>query len=187
MTTLLIASASEPDGPDSLEIPYQPTSELNDVLRASDNDMMVDYLERARTVVVGTVVAVRSDPNVLGQQEIATLIIEERLRGRPVGLVEFSVPLQRHTGRIQPALIEGYQLLVFLDSTGALLDGEGLFFLEGGFAWRNRSERVFLRPSLDRVWENSIDPTQDYIAFPVTVLRSQVTNSNQRRWWASFR
>jgi hypothetical protein len=187
LTSLLAASATEPTGPESLEIPYQSGSALDDVLRAEDDAMMADYLDRARTVVVGRVIAVRPDPTVLGQQEIATLLIEERLRGRAVGLVEFSVPLQRQAGRIQPAIIEGYRLLIFLDEADALVDGEGVFFLEGGFAWRNRTDKVFLRPSLDRVWSDSIDPTEDYITFPMAVLRARITDTGRRRWWASTR
>ena len=187
MTSLLASATPPADGPESLEIPYQSHSEMYALLRAGDETMMLDYLDRAHTIVVGQVVAVRPDPSVLGQQEIATLLIEERLRGRSVGLVEFSVPLHRRSGRVQPTLIEGYQVLIFLDNTGALLDGEGLFFLEGGFAWRNRSNRVFLKPTLDRVWSDSIDPTEDYITFPIAVIRSRVTENPKQRWWASAR
>ena len=186
--TSLVAAALEPaEGPESLLIPYESTSELDELLRTADEAMMADYMQRADSVLIGQIVAVRGDPSVLGQQEIATLLIKERLRGRSVGLVEFTVPLQRHVGRVQPSLIEGYEMLIFLDKSGQLLDGEGLFFLEGGFAWRNRTDRVFLRPSIDRIWDDSIDPTEDYVTFPLAILRSQVTEGSRRRWWAASR
>ena len=84
-------------------------------------------------------------------------------------------------------LIEGYRLLVFLDSNDTVIDGQGLFFLEGGFAWRNRTEDVFLRPSVDRVWTEGIDPTEDYIAFPMARLRDEATQPQRRRWWMAAR
>ena len=148
--------------------------------------MMADYLERASTIAIGQVVAVR--PDSFGNREVATLLIEEPLRGDRVGLVEFTVPQKPQAGRIQPSVIEGYQLLVFLDSNNTLLDDEGLFFIEGGFAWRNRTDRVFLRPSVDRVWEEGIDPTEDYVTFPMSTLRDEmVTPERPRRWWVSSR
>jgi hypothetical protein len=186
--TSLVAAALEPaEGPESLLIPYENSSEIDELLRDADDAMMADYMQRADSVLVGQIVAVRGDPSVLGQQEIATLLVKERLRGSAVGLVEFTVPLQRHAGRIQPSLIEGYEMLIFLDNSGQLLDGEGLFFLEGGFAWRNRTNRVFLRPSIDRIWSDSIDPTEDYVTFPLAILRGQVSETSRRRWWASSR
>ena len=186
--TSLVAAALEPaEGPESLQIPYESTSEFDELLRTADDAMMADYMQRADSVFIGRIVAVRGDPSVQGHQQIATLLIQERLRGKAVGLVEFSVPLQRHAGRSQPALIEGYQMLIFLDDAGRLLDDEGLFFVEGGFAWRNRTDRVFLRPSVDRIWSEDIDPTADYVTFPLAIVRTQVTDSGRRRWWAASR
>lgn len=148
--------------------------------------MMDGYLQRATTIAIGQVVAVR--PGSFGNREVATLLIEEPLRGEQVGLVEFTVPQKPQAGRIQPSVIEGYQLLVFLDSNNTLLDDEGLFFLEGGFAWRNRTDRVFLRPSVDRVWAEGIDPTEDYVTFPVSTLRDEMLMSEPpRRWWVTSR
>ncbi|MDG1478952.1 MAG: hypothetical protein P8R54_05140 [Myxococcota bacterium] len=184
--TSLTVSASEPIGPESLEIPYQSSTALGDTLREADEAMMDGYLQRATTIAIGQVVAVR--PGSFGNREVATLLIEEPLRGEQVGLVEFTVPQKPQAGRIQPSVIEGYQLLVFLDSNNTLLDDEGLFFLEGGFAWRNRTDRVFLRPSVDRVWAEGIDPTEDYVTFPVSTLRDEMLMSEPpRRWWVTSR
>ena len=78
LTSLSVASASEPTGPESLELPYVHCATVAEVLREEDNALMVDYMKRARSVMVGKVVAVRS--SAFGQQEIATLLVEESLR-----------------------------------------------------------------------------------------------------------
>ena len=182
MLTCLTAVSAQPESPADIILPYEESSTLADLNRQADATMLDDYLHRAHTVVIGQVVAVRPAPAVEGQQEIVTLLIDERLRGDAIGLVEFNVPLTQHRSR--PPLIVGYKVLVFVDRSGSLIDGEGLFFLQAGFAWRNRTEDVFLRPSADRVWASDIDPTEDYIALSLDAIRQRVEAppSRTRRW-----
>lgn len=186
---LLTASASaatlavEPSGPDDIVIEYESdasTAELWD----ADRDMLVRYAASAETIIVGQVVATRPDADLFGVGHIATVLIEERLCGDVVGLVELRVPLVVGDGRARPALIEGYRLLLFLDETENVVDGAAIFFVEGGHAWRNRREGVFLRPSVDRAWGNEMDPLADYISLSLDEVRAvSGEEAEVRRGW----
>ncbi len=183
LSALAADGLAQIDGPEDLILPYQKLPERNAALREADEAMLQDYLSRSQSVVIGTVIAIRPDVTAAGNLQIASVLIEERLRGSAVGVVDFSVPLDRRDGRINPTLIEGYRLLVFLDASNALVAGDGLFFVEGGFAWRNRRENIFFRPSVDRVWVDEIDPTQDYITLSIEAIRSSAVEPVKKRGW----
>ncbi|MEL6348768.1 MAG: hypothetical protein AAFV53_37030 [Myxococcota bacterium] len=143
-------------------------------LWAADRALLKRYVSRAEVIVIGQVISTRPDLAVAGEQEIATLLVEQRLRGDVVGLVEFRAPLERRGRQLRPTIVEGYRLLLFLEPGANVLDGEAIFFIEGGHAWRNRRERVFLRPSVDRLWHSEIDPIEDYIALSLDEVHATI-------------
>ncbi|CAN0459887.1 unnamed protein product, partial [Ectocarpus fasciculatus] len=115
---------------------------------------------------------------------IATVLIEERLHGEAVGLVELRVPLVAGTSQARPAIIEGYRLLLFLDSSDNVVEGAAIFFVEGGHAWRNRRDGIFLRPSVDRAWASEMDPLADYVALSLDEVRAiSAEIAPSRRGW----
>lgn len=181
---LMVAAAlaqddSKPQGPEDIVLPYE-TAVDTAALQQQDRAQLVDLADRASLVVLGNVIATRPDAQTANQAQIVTLFIEEKLRGEAVGMVEFSVPLVYVAGEARPPVIEGYKLLVFLNSSNSLLDGTGLYYIEADHAWRNRRDEVFLRPSADRDWTNGIDPLVDYTVLPLAEVRSAVAGKPGR-------
>jgi len=184
-----------PAGPEDIVLPYAQAVDT-EALRAADRAQLARFASRAELVVVGNVIATRPDTQTANQAQIVTLFIEERIRGEAIGMVEFSVPLVYIEGETRPPVIEGYRLLVFLGSANALVDDVGLYYIEAGHAWRNRRDELFLRPSADRDWVDSIDPIVDYVVIPLAEVRAAVaaptsgsadTPRKRRRWFGRDR
>jgi hypothetical protein len=176
--------AERPQGPEDIVLPYD-TSPDSAALWEADRALLAHYAKSADTVIVGRIVATRPDWEVFGEGQIATVLIEERIIGDAVGLVEFRVPLVREAGSSRPALIDGYRLLLFLDSSDNVVDGAAVFFVEGGHVWRNRRDEVFLRPSIDRAWASEMDPLDDYVSLSLEEVRHATTataESRRSRW-----
>lgn len=176
-----VALADEPTGPEDIVLPYEQTS---DQFWEADRQMLNRYVEESSSIIVARVVATRPDSDAFGESEIATLFIEAQYRGDMVGLTEVRVPLIRSDSREQSSLIEGYRLLLFLDGSNNIVEGDAVFFIEGGYAWRNRRSDVFVRPSADRTWDNEINPSADYVSLSLAEVQEATETRRQRvRWW----
>lgn len=182
ITALQAATAAAPTGPDDIVIEYE-RSTVSSQLWDADRALLARYAQEAETVVVGEVVAVRPDMASFGLAEIATILIDERFRGDVVGIAEFRVPLGPEADRTRMGIIEGYQLLIFLDRSDSVIDGEAMFFVEGGHIWRNRSADVFFRPSADRSWDSLVDPQEDYVTLSLEEVRVAASQRQGRKRW----
>lgn len=121
------------------------------------------YCELAERVVIGQVISV-SDAS---DRQNITLIVEQRLRGRVRGSLDIQIAQPQPTEdptRIIPHVLEDYRVLMFTDRANELIEGNAVFLMQGGHAWRNKRPDVFLKPSSDRDWELN-DPNQDYTIF----------------------
>lgn len=182
IAALQTATATAPAGPDDIVLEYERSSNSSQLWDA-DRALLARYAAQAETVVVGEVVAVRPDTASFGLAEIATILIEERFRGDAVGVTEFRAPLGTDDDRKKSTIIQGYRLLLFLDRSDNVIDGEAMFFVEGGHIWRNRSADVFFRPSADRAWDSLVDPQEDYVTLSLDEVRTAASQRRKRRHW----
>ena len=61
-----------------------------------------------------------------------------------------------------------------------VIEGNALYYLEAGYAWRNKRPDVFLSPRIDRDWVAS-DSAIDYVMYQLKDIRAAVDASNARR------
>lgn len=192
----LCGYADTPDSPEDIELPYvQPLSEEARAAQAdADRAQLRRSIQRARAVFIAEVLAIRPDPATVDQSFLATVQIQESLKGGVRGVLEVALPLGsgRRTGRA-PA-VKGYQLLFFLNDSDTLLNSGALYLVEADHIWRNRRDDVFLRPTADREWTDQIDPSTDYIVIPLDEVRETVQElaptadaAPKRRGWWPFR
>ena len=121
------------------------------------------YCELAERVVIGPIISVSDGAD----RQNLTMIVEQRLRGRVRGSIDIQIAQPQATEdptRIIPHVMEDHRVLVFTDRSNELVEGNAVFLMQGGHAWRNKRMDVFLKPSSDRDWELN-DPHQDYTIF----------------------
>ena len=144
---------------------------------------LLDYSYTAKTVVIGRVLTSRIEPGF--PDELVELSIEEVLRGDTAGIITIRVPRfpsdETDDGLSPSAVVEGYRLLAFLDPSGTIVGGNGLFYVEAGYAFRNRSPEVFIRPRSDRDWISEIDPSNDYVVYSIADIQASLEENPMRR------
>ncbi|MEL6349811.1 MAG: hypothetical protein AAFV53_42300 [Myxococcota bacterium] len=185
--------SAAPQGPEDVQLPYDvPLDDAQPDTRAAADLAQLDRsLRRARAVFVAEILAIRPDPDTADQAFLATVQVEEQLKGQSAGVLEVAMPLGsgRRTGRALP--IEGYRMLMFLNEADILLNSGALYLVRAEHIWRNRDDATFLDPLADREWTDGIDPSSDYIVIPMSVVREQAARltpppaeeSPRRRWW----
>lgn len=140
---------------------------------------IAELSKRAERVVMGEVVATRSEMTRQGIYTVATIVVDEMLRGRSEPVLEVRVP----GGRIDdieltvvgaPRMIHGYQFLLFLDGQRVVGLGQGAFVVEDGVAWRNLAEYHFASPSADQSEHATARPPVHYMAVDMKEIRSIV-------------
>ena len=171
----MLVEARVPDAA-SMDLPYAQVDA--DAVRASRQEAKA-LLERLRTTCADR--SRRGDPHDPvrgargGRYTVVTLEVADAYRGRKITRVEeFYVEggLGETTpGQLRPELVAGYEVLVFLDRSGWLMDGDALFTVEAGHAFRKRSARSFSRPSADRDWADLTDPAEGWTTLDLAASR----------------
>ena len=62
--------------------------------------------------------------------------------------------------------------MIFIDAHKRVVDN-GMFVLEGEYAWRNKRPDVFLNPRYDRDWSME-SPIPDYVMFSMSEVKALV-------------
>ena len=138
--------------------------------------VLEDLSSRAAFVYRGEVLTTREDIAGPGPVTKVAIVVDETMRGStpPGSLVELLVPLEGPIAGdrpLRPVPVRGYNVLVFADEAGELLEG-GMFIVEGGYAWRSTRRGVLMSPRLQRDWSEVIDPIGDYDVFHLDEIRS---------------
>lgn len=136
----------------------------------------------ALQVFVGEVLTTRDDFGARGFSTVVTMLVTDPLRGaaRSGDIAEFAIPRTAASGeRVgeRPVPVAGYSIVAFVSPEGDLVGGDGMYIVEGGFAWRNRRPSVMFRPSVDRDWLNTMDPSQDYFVLGLDEVRAAVAST----------
>ena len=65
-------------------------------------------------------------------------------------------------------------MLIFLDRFNRVVEGNGLFVVEGNHAFRNKKPNFFINPRLDRDWSGEM-PFDEYVIYSIPEIREFVT------------
>ncbi len=140
-----------------------------------------DLAAAADRVVVGEVLSTRQEvvPD-RGIYTVASIYVEEALRGEPEPVIEVRYP----GGRVDdleltvpgaPKLVPGYEVVLFLDDDDRVVGfGQGAFVVEGDTAYRRLSDDVFTNPNLDRDWKSDEELRRHYAAYSLAEVRRAV-------------
>jgi hypothetical protein len=169
-------AGERPQSPEDLDIFFQDsTSKTTDRERREDWDLLQRFCRQADRVFVGKVLGTTYDPK--DHSRRVTFQVEDMLRGETDPLIEVRLAdsqVEDGEQEVEATIVRGYRMLVFIDEFGQVLDGRSMMFVEGGYAWLNRRDDVFLRPRADRDWIYQIDPSEDYATYALTMVKEEV-------------
>lgn len=157
-------------------------------LEASRRDaaaLLDRYQAHAHVAMVGEILTTRTAGPDGGEYTVVTLAVRESYRGRKVSRIsEFRVDRPLGTaapGELRPELVEGYEVLVFVDRNGWLMDGDALYTVEAEHAFRRRRDRVFSLPSADRDWDALTDPAESWTTLSLDAVQVAMAGRPPRR------
>ena len=80
-------------------------------------------------------------------------------------------------------LVKGYPVVVFLDDQFRVVEGNGLFFTDGEYLWRNKRSELFLHPHYDREWRSQEqNPYDDYVVIPLSDVSKMLEKQRPAKW-----
>lgn len=174
------ASMSHPQATTATELLTTHQCSVEERTRACQEQLMLldRYRRSAKAVVRGEIIAAR-DVTIDGAASTrVSVLVSEILRGKAPMLYEFTVDPPVPGGPTLP-FVEGYEVLAFVDRSGWLVDGNALFAVEDGVAWRPRRAGIFASPSADRVWSEGMDPLARYEALPLPAVRERISRRSR--------
>jgi hypothetical protein len=143
---------------------------------ASLGGELQELASASMTVVRGDILTTREDVAGFGPVTVVAIVVDEVMQGDMAvgGVVDVAVPLQGPVSGERSMMsnpVRGYEVIAFLDHRGDLVE-DGLFVMEGGFAWRPNRPGLMLSPRLQQDWDQVIDPIGDYDVYTVDAVRN---------------
>lgn len=136
--------------------------------------------ERADRVIRGEVLATRTERTRFGPTTVATVRVEETLRGAHELVTEVRVPGGDLGNGVHvqvsgaPRLIEGDELVLFLKNRNIVGLDQGALIVGGEHAWRPGRLGAFEAPTALREWLADLPADGDYEAWHMEDIRSLV-------------
>ena len=70
-----------------------------------------------------------------------------------------------------------------LDDQMRVVEGNGLFYTDGEYLWRNKRSELFLHPHYDREWmSQEQNPYDDYVVIPLTDVSQILATQRPAKW-----
>ncbi|MEC7986187.1 MAG: hypothetical protein VX278_13565 [Myxococcota bacterium] len=160
-----------------LETP--PTEEHQKLL----DTLLLTYLKSSEKILIGTLMASKPTKSNNRYDKVMRVEVERWLRGKGDKISEFVVPynapyIPNDPTTVPPILIDSYRILIFVGPHKTVLDGNAIFVLANGYAWRNKYPGLFLNPIYDRKWKQG-NPHDDYIKYSIADLEDRVRRDNE--------
>ena len=123
--------------------------------------------DRSEAVVAGEVLALRTEVRDGSPWTVATVLVEEELRGDPGPMVDVAWPGGR-IGDVElvvagsPALVVGQETVVFVGDSGRVVGlSQGVLHLEDGVAWRDLTHVGFVEGAPEGPEAYSLEELRD--------------------------
>ena len=142
-------------------------------------NILQEYQKIASEILVGTLMGTRDTTDQLGVHTFVDIDVERWIRGKgKKGLQSRSLPYRSpyvpgDPTTVSPTLIKGYQVLVFLNKYGGVVDGNAIFVIVNGHAFRHRRPDVFSNPLFERKWIDE-NPYDDYLIYELASLEKSI-------------
>ena len=151
-------------------------------------ETLVRYAKGSKYVVIGEVIHVdrRVSGSVLDRE--ATIEVISWMRGDGDFSISVVMPynapyIDTDWSTVPGILVKGYSVVVFLDDQMRVVEGNGLFYTDGEYLWRNKRSELFLHPHYDREWmSQEQNPYDDYVVIPLTDVSQILATQRPAKW-----
>jgi len=137
------------------------------------------YLDRSVEIVMGTISGFSPHTKQLGYEGKVNMKATRWLRGKgKPGYISRLLPYcapytEDNPMTVSPNIIKGYDVVIFINKYGAVVDGNAIFVVVHNHLFRPKKPNVFFNPLYDRKWEDS-DPHKDYLVYPLPLLEKKI-------------
>ena len=137
------------------------------------------YFQSVDDIVICTITSQRLYNSELSLDVVAEIEIKEYLYGEGDFFRTIHVPyvnpyIEGKPETVPPTVVETYTMLIFLDRFNRMVEGNGLFVIEGNHAFRNKKPNLFINPRLDRDWSGQM-PFDEYVIYSIPEIRDFIT------------
>ena len=144
------------------------------------------YLKSSEKIVIGKIVDFQYLKTNQGKDLEIEVEVSEWIFGKGNHRERFIVPYNApyRDGKpetVPPVIVESYKMLIFVNKYDSVLEGNALFVVEGGKAFRNKRPTVFLNPRHDRDWVENMVFDEDYLMYELDNIRSSVKTTKKKK------
>lgn len=172
---LSVLFAQEPSKSTDILFRTPPTEKQSLLLHSA----LKKYLRESKEVFVGVLEDTRPVRSTFGFDTVVQFKVDSWLKGgAEKSYIERLLPYRSpyafgNPMSVQPILIKGYKVLVFVNKYGAIIDGNALFVVVDDHVFRNKRPDIFLNPIYDRRWSSG-NPHEDYFIYPFDSIERSV-------------
>ena len=140
------------------------------------------YFQSVDDIVICTVTSQRLYNSELSLDIVAEIEVEKYLHGEGDQFRTIHVPyvnpyIEGRPETVPPTVVETYTMLIFIDRFNRVVEGNGLFVIEGNHAFRNKKPNLFINPRLDRDWSAEM-PFDEYVIYSIAEVEEFITAQN---------
>ena len=151
-------------------------------------ETLLRYAKGSKYVVIGEVIHVdrRVSGSVLDRE--ATIEVISWMRGDGDFNISVVMPynapyIVTDWSTVPGIFVKGYSVVIFLDDQMRVVEGNGLFYTDGEYLWRNKRSELFLHPHYDREWmSQEQNPYDDYVVIPLTDVSQILATQRPAKW-----
>ena len=170
-----IIFAQEPQKSKDILLTTPPTKQQSTLLHG----VLERYLKSSTEIFIGVLQDTRPVRSQFSFDTMATFEVVSWLKGghdeeTVDRLLPYHSPYtEGNPLSVQPVLIRGYTMLVFVNTYDAVIDGNAIFVVLEDHAFRNKNPDVFLNPRYDRIWLAG-NPHNDYFIYSMSDIEKSI-------------
>ena len=151
-------------------------------------ETLTRYAKGSKYVVIGEVLHINRLSSGSQMDREAYLEVIGWMRGEGSMSVQITMPynapyIPADWSTVPGTLVKGYTVVVFLDDQFRIVEGNGLFYTDGEYLWRNKRSELFLHPHYDREWQReSQNPYDDYVVIPMPQVLEVLETQRPAKW-----
>ena len=146
------------------------------------------YAKGSKYVVIGEVIHVDRRTYGSNLDREASIEVISWMRGEGNYNINVVMPynapyIDTDWSTVPGILVKGYPVVVFLDDQFRVVEGNGLFYTDGEYLWRNKRSELFLHPHYDREWKSQEqNPYDDYVVIPLSDVSKMLEKQRPAKW-----